>query len=55
MITFMDKHEIILLHLKEVFQRKIASELGISRNTAASHIREYDDLASKHYNQKDIS
>ena len=45
MITMIDKHKIITLHNKGMSQRKIADDLGISRNTVASYIKNTTRLA----------
>lgn len=43
-----------MLHLKGFSQRQIALELGISRNTVSSYVKEYDELASKLYGHEKL-
>ena len=55
MITMIDKHKIITLHNKGMSQRKIADDLGISRNTVASYIKEYDSLSATLFTSENLS
>lgn len=50
-----DKHKIITLHNKGMSQRKIADELGISRNTVPSYIKEYDSLSATLFTSENLS
>lgn len=48
MITLKKKQEIILLHLREGYsQRKIASLVGVNRETVGKYIREYETRKNK--------
>lgn len=43
MITLVEKQQIILRHLNDESNRKIANELGIDKNTVNKYVREYDE------------
>lgn len=43
----MTKNEIIVLFRQGKSQRQIAKQLGISRNTVAKYVNEYQDLSKK--------
>ena len=42
MITLVEKQQIILRHLNNESNRKIANDLGIDKNTVNKYVNEYD-------------